>query len=123
MKCPVCGSRSHVIDTRPIAVGHRKRRICNGCSNRFSTKEIYFDQVQTMQVENMKAEVTKIVEAELQEAVRRIMEKMSRALERKQQSEVTPEVLQPRRTQPVRAEPIFAHELYDNDGIRLRKKA
>lgn len=42
MRCPYCGSdRTRVLDSRPVERGAaiRRRRVCEGCQNRFSTYE------------------------------------------------------------------------------------
>lgn len=39
MKCPYCGSKSKVIDTRSSGEGVRRRRECLACGQRFTTYE------------------------------------------------------------------------------------
>ena len=39
MKCPFCKGSSHVVDTREVSNAIRRRRECNGCSERFTTYE------------------------------------------------------------------------------------
>lgn len=40
MKCPVCQSSSHVMETRETASGPRRRRICDQ-GHKFSTMEVF----------------------------------------------------------------------------------
>lgn len=43
MKCPICGSKTYVIDTRPSDTYEyclRRRRLCWHCKHRFTTYEI-----------------------------------------------------------------------------------
>jgi transcriptional repressor NrdR len=39
MKCPFCGSGSHVVDTREVSEAIRRRRECDTCAQRFTTYE------------------------------------------------------------------------------------
>ena len=40
MRCPDCGSRAEVVDSRPRPDGAvRRRRQCTGCERRFTTVE------------------------------------------------------------------------------------
>jgi len=40
MKCPICQSKTKVIDSRSTSKGIRRRRECVECLTRFSTYEI-----------------------------------------------------------------------------------
>ncbi len=40
MKCPACGSRSRVIDSRESGDCVRRRRCCDRCSQRWTTYEL-----------------------------------------------------------------------------------
>lgn len=44
MKCPACGSDTHVIDTVIDKTSTHRRRECYGCGNRFTTKETVTDE-------------------------------------------------------------------------------
>ena len=39
MKCPYCGKKSKVVDTRSAGEGIRRRRECKACGQRFTTYE------------------------------------------------------------------------------------
>ena len=39
MKCPYCGNKSRVVDTRSAGEGVRRRRECKACGRRFTTYE------------------------------------------------------------------------------------
>jgi len=39
MKCPYCGNRTKVIDSRSAGEGIRRRRECLACGQRFTTYE------------------------------------------------------------------------------------
>jgi len=39
MKCPYCGNKSRVVDTRRAGEGVRRRRECKACGQRFTTYE------------------------------------------------------------------------------------
>ena len=39
MKCPYCGKKSKVVDTRSAGEGIRRRRECKSCGQRFTTYE------------------------------------------------------------------------------------
>jgi transcriptional repressor NrdR len=39
MRCPYCGSDSHVVDTRGVSEAIRRRRECDRCGQRFTTYE------------------------------------------------------------------------------------
>lgn len=39
MECPICGGKTDVIDSRPMAGGIRRRRRCRACKSRFTTHE------------------------------------------------------------------------------------
>lgn len=39
MRCPLCGKRTHVIDSRIRTYGLRRRRECVSCFARFTTVE------------------------------------------------------------------------------------
>ena len=39
MKCPYCGNKSRVVDTRSAGEGIRRRRECKSCGRRFTTYE------------------------------------------------------------------------------------
>ena len=40
MKCPQCGTKSSLIETRPNSKGVRRRRQCPHCDYRFKTQEV-----------------------------------------------------------------------------------
>lgn len=40
MKCPECGKKSEVIDTRLASYGVRRRHKCKACGHKFTTVEI-----------------------------------------------------------------------------------
>ena len=39
MRCPDCGARAEVLDSRPRSDGVRRRRRCTSCRRRFTTFE------------------------------------------------------------------------------------
>lgn len=40
MNCPTCTSpNGHVVDSRPVSYGVRRRRVCDACGNRWTTQE------------------------------------------------------------------------------------
>lgn len=55
MDCAICGGNSKVIDSRPCDAGkgHRRRRECMACNDRWFTVESYsFDSRPSIKVEN-----------------------------------------------------------------------
>lgn len=65
MKCPHCGAESSsVVESRPTDTSVRRRRLCGGCSKRFTTYEVVGDQNTTVSIQaearmrNGKLEVT-----------------------------------------------------------------
>lgn len=40
MTCPVCGGKTHIVDSRSDGETVRRRRECLECKHRFTTKEI-----------------------------------------------------------------------------------
>lgn len=49
MECPLCGSESSVIETRSSPRENRRRRQCNTCNHRFTTKEIAYEDIKLTQ--------------------------------------------------------------------------
>lgn len=47
-ECEKCGSALDVIDSRPTALGWRRRRICRVCNVRFSTTEIRHSELEVL---------------------------------------------------------------------------
>lgn len=43
MTCPICGGKTHMVDTRPTEDSVKRRRECVECKHRFSTVEIDAD--------------------------------------------------------------------------------
>lgn len=39
LRCPLCGSGTNVLDSRPTSDGIRRRRACDKCQHRFTTYE------------------------------------------------------------------------------------
>ena len=52
MKCPYCGKKSKVVDTRSAGEGIRRRRECKACGQRFTT----YERVAPMQLMVVKAD-------------------------------------------------------------------
>jgi len=52
MKCPYCGKKSKVVDTRSAGEGIRRRRECKTCGQRFTT----YERVAPMQLMVVKAD-------------------------------------------------------------------
>lgn len=48
MKCPDCGGKSLVIDTRENGETHRRRRRCVSCEKIFATVEMQATEVQRL---------------------------------------------------------------------------
>lgn len=46
MRCPICGSKSKVIDSRIRKKENYifRRRLCSECGNKFSSKEVIFEE-------------------------------------------------------------------------------
>lgn len=49
MECPLCGSASSVIETRSGPRENRRRRQCDVCNHRFTTKEIAYEDIKLTQ--------------------------------------------------------------------------
>lgn len=43
MTCPVCGGKTHIINSRSDGETVRRRRECKDCGRRFTTREIDID--------------------------------------------------------------------------------
>ena len=63
MDCPVCGTSTYVIDSRPQCDHVKRRRACLDCGFRFSTIEIDVDMYKRMQLMNKIAIYKKKTEA------------------------------------------------------------
>ena len=40
MRCPMCHSKTQVLDSRPVPNGVWRRRQCTSCKHRFGTREV-----------------------------------------------------------------------------------
>lgn len=80
MKCPKCSAANgRVIDSRPIAIGITRRRECDRCAHRWSTKEVDESTLMKMNKIKMREEFMEIAQSELNKAYFRIMEELKKA--------------------------------------------
>ena len=49
MECPLCGGSSSVIETRSSPHENRRRRQCDVCHHRFTTKELLYEDIKSTQ--------------------------------------------------------------------------
>lgn len=61
MDCPHCGSKTRVVDSRPIESGIFRRRRCHHCDTRFSTKETVLRVVKPTELLTVEQEVEQIL--------------------------------------------------------------
>lgn len=48
MTCPVCGSKTHIVNSRSDGETVRRRRECLDCGHRFTTREIDNDMLKKL---------------------------------------------------------------------------
>ena len=75
MTCPVCGGKTHVVDSRQSEDSIKRRRECLECNHRFSTLEIDVDYYASLKPINKKA-----VRTALKDGIDNITRKLYNAL-------------------------------------------